>query len=165
MDRFRNFGFLLKDVARLYVKRFEERAQGLSLTLPQCKALAFLAKNEGITQKRLAESIEVDPMTLVRILDRMEADGWVERRSDPGDRRARSLWVTEKSKPVIDHIWHLAAETRAEAFEGLSTEARIALIELLERVHGNLSQLAPLAVEELHSGPPAAARRAVRSAR
>ena len=165
MDRFRNFGFLLKDVARLYVKRFEERAQCLSLTLPQCKALAFLAKNEGITQKRLAESIEVDPMTLVRILDRMEADGWVERRSDPGDRRARSLWVTERAKPVVDHIWRLAADTRAEAFEGLSTDARVALIELLERVHGNLSQLAPLALEAPQPGQPAAGRRAVRSAR
>src|SRR6516165_9994441 len=112
MDEHQNLGFLLKDVSRLYTRRFEDRAQGFALTLPQCKALAYLSKNEGVSQKRLAELIDVDPMSLVRILDRMEADGWVERRPDPEDRRARSLRVTERAKPLVDHIWHLAAETR-----------------------------------------------------
>src|SRR5579862_1891162 len=83
MDRYQNFGFLLKDVSRLYTRRFEDRAHALALTLPQCKALAYLAKNEGVSQKRLAELIDVDPMSLVRILDRMQADGWVERESAP----------------------------------------------------------------------------------
>src|SRR5215472_19153878 len=97
-------GFLLKDVTRLYTRRFEERAQALSLTLPQCKALTYLARNEGVSQKRLAELIEIDPMSLVRILDRMETDGWVERRADPQDRRARSLWLTPQASPVLERI-------------------------------------------------------------
>ena len=130
-------------------RRFEERAQALSLTLPQCRALLYLENNEGVSQKRLSELTELDPMTLVRILDRMEADGWVQRRFDPADRRAHTLWLTPKSKPVLDHIAHVIAETRAETLHGLPNEDRARLIELLERVHGNLSSLAPLAVEKL----------------
>lgn len=148
MDEHPTLGFLLKDVTRLYTRRFEERAQALSLTLPQCKALTFLARNEGISQKRLAELIEIDPMSLVRILDRMEADGWVERRSDPQDRRARSLVVTEKARPIIDLIWQVSGETRAEAMAGLEEAERTLLVELLERVHVNLLALRPLGEPE-----------------
>ncbi|MGH8150077.1 MAG: MarR family winged helix-turn-helix transcriptional regulator [Steroidobacteraceae bacterium] len=144
MDPYRTFGFLLKDVSRLYTRRFEERAHELALTLTQCKALIFLERNEGCSQKRLAELLEIDPMSLVRILDRMEADGWVQRRSDPEDRRARCLTVTEQGKPVVDRIWSLAAETRAEAFEGLSTAERTLLVDLLERVHQRLLKIEPL---------------------
>jgi DNA-binding MarR family transcriptional regulator len=154
MDPYRNFGFVLKDIGRLYTRRFEERAKELALTLVQCKALAFLARNEGISQKRLAELIDIDPMSLVRILDRMEADGWVERRSDPEDRRARSLRVTERAKPLVDHIWHLAAETRAEALQGLSDAERATLMELMERVQANLQALTPLVTEELSAASP-----------
>ncbi|HUK02700.1 MAG TPA: MarR family transcriptional regulator [Steroidobacteraceae bacterium] len=147
MDRVQNLGFLLKDVSRIYTKRFEERAQGLELTLVQCKALIFLTKNEGISQKRLAELIDVDPMSLVRILDRMEADGWVERQSDPDDRRARSLRVTQKAMPVVDQILQIAAKLRAEVLTGLSTEECESLIGLLEHVHENLMSMKPVATE------------------
>ncbi len=158
MDLRRNLGFLLKDVSRVYTRRFEERAHALSLTLPQCKALAYLANNEGVSQKRLAELTEIDPMSLVRILDRMEADGWVQRRSDPEDRRARSLAVTEKARPLVARIWSLAGETRAEALAGLTTEERTQLVELLERVHKNLLALEPLA-EDAGAGASSLATR------
>jgi MarR family transcriptional regulator for hemolysin len=144
VDLNRQLGFLLKDTSRRYSRRFEERAQAYSLTLPQCRALLHLENNEGISQKRLSELTELDPMTLVRILDRMEADGWVQRRFDPADRRAHTLWLTPKSKPVLEHIGRLIAETRAETLHGLSSDERSRLIELLERVHANLSSLAPL---------------------
>jgi MarR family transcriptional regulator for hemolysin len=144
MDLSRQLGFLLKDTSRRYTRRFEERAQALSLTLPQCRALLHLENNEGVSQKRLSELTELDPMTLVRILDRMEADGWVQRRFDPTDRRAHTLWLTPKSKPVLEHIARLVAETRAETLHGLTNEERAKLIELLERVHANLSSLPPL---------------------
>lgn len=153
MDLNRQLGFLLKDTSRRYTRRFEERAQALSLTLPQCRALLHLQHNEGISQKRLSELTELDPMTLVRILDRMEADGWVQRRFDPADRRAHTLWLTPKSRPVLEHIAHLVAETRAETLHGLSNEERAKLIELLERVHANLSALPPLTVEKSPRSP------------
>jgi MarR family transcriptional regulator for hemolysin len=148
MDLSRQLGFLLKDTSRRYTRRFEERAQALSLTLPQCRALLYLENNEGVSQKRLSELTELDPMTLVRILDRMEADGWVQRRFDPTDRRAHTLWLTPKSKPVLEHIARLIAETRAETLHGLATEERTKLVELLERIHANLSSLPPVAAEK-----------------
>ena len=148
MDLNRQLGFLLKDTSRRYTRRFEERAQALSLTLPQCRALLHLENNEGVSQKRLSELTELDPMTLVRILDRMEADGWVQRRYDPSDRRAHTLWLTPKSKPVLEHIAHLIAETRAETLHGLSNDERATLIDLLGRVHANLSSLPPLTAEK-----------------
>ncbi len=143
-DRFRQLGFLLKDVSRRYTRRFEERAQRLALTLSQCKALIHLQRNEGVSQKRLAEIAEVDPMTLVRILDRMEADGWVQRRFDPTDRRAHTLWLTPAAAPVLERIWQLIVDTRAEMLQGLSNEERTMLVTLLERVHANLAGLSPL---------------------
>ena len=100
MDRHRNFGFVLKALSRRYVLRFEQRARAISLTLPQCTALVRLEKNEGVSQAKLAELADVEPMTMVRILDRMELDGWVERRADPDDRRARRLYLKPKSKPL-----------------------------------------------------------------
>lgn len=148
MDLNRQLGFLLKDASRRYSRRFEERAQALSLTLVQCRALLYLENNQGVSQKRLSELTELDPMTLVRILDRMEADGWVQRRFDPADRRAHTLWLTPKAKPVLDHIAQLIADTRAEALQGLSNEERTKLLELLERLHANLSSLPPIAAEK-----------------
>src|SRR5579863_7443561 len=94
------FGFLLKDVTRLYVQRFEQRAAVHGLTLPQCRALVYLANDEGISQIQLAELTDIEPMSLVRILDRMETEGLVERRPDPADRRARCLYLKPKARPV-----------------------------------------------------------------
>jgi MarR family transcriptional regulator, transcriptional regulator for hemolysin len=137
MDRLRNFGFVLKDLSRRYVLRFEQRAREISLTLPQCKALVRLEKNEGISQARLAELADVEPMTMVRILDRMEADGLLERRPDPADRRARCLYLTAKARPLLDEIWRLAELTRSEMFTGVSRTDREAFMAVLERLHAN----------------------------
>jgi MarR family transcriptional regulator for hemolysin len=147
MDRLRAFGFLLKGVTGLYVQRFEQRARRFGVTLPQSKALVFLSRNEGISQVRLAELADTDPMTLVRILDRMEADGLVERRPDPSDRRARRLYLTGKAAPFLNTIWQLADLTRAEAFEGISKKERELFIDILKRIHANLSALADAPIE------------------
>jgi MarR family transcriptional regulator, transcriptional regulator for hemolysin len=140
-DHLRNFGFLLKDLSHRYVQRFEVRARELSLTLAQCKVLARLEKNEGVSQARLAELAEVDAMTMVRILDRMEADELLERRPDPADRRARCLYLTPKAKPLLDQIWRLSDATRAEVFAGIGKDERDVFISVLERIHVNLSRL------------------------
>ena len=92
MNLDRSFGFLVHDVARLFARRFNQRALlFLGLTSAQCRVLGYLARNEGINQAGLADLLEIKPMTLVRQLDRMEEDGWIERRPDPGDRRA-AVW-------------------------------------------------------------------------
>src|SRR3984885_15646350 len=111
-DRLRNFGFLVRDVHRLYAKHFERYARDIELTLPQCKVLGHLSRNEGISQARLAELTDTDPMTLVRTLDRMQQDQWIERRADPEDRRAHRLYLREAAKPIMNRMWKLADPVR-----------------------------------------------------
>jgi MarR family transcriptional regulator, transcriptional regulator for hemolysin len=148
----RSFGFLLKDLSRLYTQRFEQRAGALGLTLPQCKALVHLAQHEGISQIQLADLTDIEPMTLVRILDRMESDGWLERRSDTTDRRARCLYLKSKGKPLVDDIWDLVDLTRREVFAGIPQKQTSLLIVLLEKVRDNFTSLEPLP-----AAPPALA--------
>lgn len=158
VERERNFGFLLKEVSRRYVERFERRAREISLTLPQCKVLVRLEKNEGVSQARLSELAEIEPMTMVRILDRMEHDGWLERRAHPTDRRARCLYLTRRAKPLLDEIWRLADLTRAEAFAGITRARREALLELLEQIHGNMRTLDEPAAAIDGAAPPVPAK-------
>jgi DNA-binding MarR family transcriptional regulator len=140
----RSFGFLLKDVSRLYVQRFEQRAAVHGLTLPQCRALVYLANREGLSQIQLAEFTDIEPMSLVRILDRMESDGLVERRTDPADRRARRLYLKAKAKPLVDDIWQLVELTRREAFAGMPKKQTDLLISMLQKVQSNFFSLQPL---------------------
>jgi DNA-binding MarR family transcriptional regulator len=140
-DRLKHFGFLIKDLSRRYVQRFEHHAQETSLTLMQCKVLVHLERSEGVSQARLAELTDMDPMTMVRILDRMEADKMLERRSDPADRRARRLYLTKKSKPLLDEVWRLVDITRMEMFSGLSKSERDTFMRVLEQVHDNACAL------------------------
>jgi MarR family transcriptional regulator for hemolysin len=138
MDLDRSFGFLVHDVARLFGRRFNQRALlFLRLTRAQCKVLGYLARNEGINQAGLADLLEIKPMTLVRQIDRMEEDG------------ARRLVLTDKARPILARILDLSNEIRAESFAGLSKDEGKQLIELLRRVHGNLSErvLLPLAAD------------------
>jgi len=104
----------------------------------------YLATHEGISQVELAEFTDIEPMTLVRLLDRMEADGWLERRSDPTDRRARCLFLKPKGKPLVDDIWNLVDVTRREAFMGISKKQSELLIALLEKVRSNFASLEQL---------------------
>lgn len=142
-DQHRNLGFLMRDVSRLYAKNFERRARDLQLTLAQCKVLAQLSCNQGISQARLAEITDTDPMALVRTLDRMEQDKWIERRPDPADRRAHCLYVRAPAEPVVNRIWEVSDQSRSEALSALSAAERDELVKLLERVHGTLSALDP----------------------
>ena len=144
MDLDRSFGFLVNDVARLFGRRFSHNGRRLGLTRAQCRILGYLARNEGINQAGLADLLEIRPMTLVRQIDRMEDTGWVERRPDPADRRARRLYLTAKARPVLGRIWNVANETRDEALVTLSPAEADQLIDLLGRVHDALSERVPL---------------------
>ncbi len=150
MDWHQHLGFCLDDLAYLYTRRFEERARALSLTLHQCKALAVLANCEGINQSRLAQTSDIVPANLVRILDRLEASGLAQRRPDPHDRRAHLLTVTESATPVVRRIWRLVSKTNAEALHGIAGRDLPVLAELLARVHENLAALEPLRPGSAH---------------
>jgi DNA-binding MarR family transcriptional regulator len=154
-----SFGFLVHDVARLFARRFNQRSvQVLGLTRAQCRVLGYLARNEGINQAGLAELLEIKPMTLVRQIDRMEQDGWIERRPDPADRRARRLVLTAKARPILARIRELSSEVRNEAFATLSEADGSALVELLQRVHRGMSErLGAAAAERAAPQQPAVA--------
>ncbi len=164
MNPLRTFGFLLKDTNRLYTQRFEQRAAALGLTLPQCRVLIYLANNEGISQAQLAELTDLEPMTLVRSLDFLESQDWLERRNDPTDRRARRLYLKAAGRPRVAEIWNLVHLTQREAFAGIPKKQADIMIEMLEKVRSNISSLEPLerpAVEEsphVGRGKPAATR-------
>jgi MarR family transcriptional regulator, transcriptional regulator for hemolysin len=135
----RSFGFLVHDVARLYGRRFDRNGRRLGLTRAQCRTLGYLARNEGINQAGLADLLEIRPMTLVRQIDRMQEAGWIERRPDPTDRRARRLFLTDKARPILGRIWDVASETQDQILASLSPDEAERLIDLLRRVHGSLA--------------------------
>ena len=131
----RNLGFLLYEVLRLMRRNLDRR---MRLTQAQWRALALLSHNEGINQAGLAEVLEVRPITMARLIDRLESDGWVERRPDPGDRRAVRLYLTPKAGPLLEEIYAFADETREQALVGLSAQARSQLIDTLSTMKTNL---------------------------
>ncbi|MCB1884912.1 MAG: MarR family transcriptional regulator [Geminicoccaceae bacterium] len=137
------FVFLLHDTARLLRRRFDHRARELGLTRAQWQALVILKRSEGINQAGLAELMEVEPITLCRLIDRMEEGGWVERRPDPHDRRARQLFMTEKAKPIVARMRVIAEAVQAEMLDGLDEAERAALEASLARLRTNLSDSAP----------------------
>src|SRR3954463_15505389 len=124
-------GFLLHDVARFLRKRFEQNARGLGLTRSQWQVLAFLAPNEGIHQGGLAEILEVEPITLLRILDKLESRGLIERRQHPTDRRIWLLHLTPQAHPILDQMRELGDLTRSEALDGIPEAEREKLLGTL----------------------------------
>lgn len=137
-DPGRNIGFLLKDVSRALRRDFDRRAKAHGLSLAQWQALALLARDEGVNQVTLAERLEIQPITLARLIDRLQEAGLVTRQPDPADRRAFRLYLTEAAQPLIAQMWAYAAETRAAAMAGLSDADRDTLIRSLQHMQQNL---------------------------
>ncbi|TPJ35080.1 MarR family transcriptional regulator [Mesorhizobium sp. B2-8-3] len=135
-----NISFVLHDVARLLRKRFEQRSRAFGLTRAQWQVLAYLSLREGIHQNKLADLIEIMPITLARLLDKMQARGFIERRPNPADRRAWLLYLTPKAHPLIEVMRSNGQKTREEAFTGLSAEAQRQLLQTLCLIKSNLLQ-------------------------
>jgi MarR family transcriptional regulator for hemolysin len=119
-------------------KRFDRRARGLGLSRAQWSVLAHLSRNEGIHQGGLADILEVEPITLARMVDRLEAAGFVERRPDPSDRRVKRLHLLEAAAPVLEMMRALGGATREEALAGISAADRDRIIDLLAVMKTNL---------------------------
>jgi DNA-binding MarR family transcriptional regulator len=133
-------GFLLHDVARLLRKRFEQRAKGLGLTRSQWQTLAYLANNEGIHQAGLADILEIEPITLVRILDKLAERGLVERRQHPTDRRIWLLYMRDEARPLLEDMRSIGDATRGEALLSVAAEDRDRLYDTLTLMKSNLVQ-------------------------
>jgi MarR family transcriptional regulator for hemolysin len=135
----RTLGFLVHDVARLLRKRFEQNARGSGLTRSQWQVLAYLERNEGIQQGGLAELLEIEAITLGRIVDKLQAQGLVERLPHPSDRRIWLLRLTEAAKPKLAELHVLGDRTRGEALVDISETDRERLLKLLTTLKSNLA--------------------------
>jgi len=137
----RTFGFLVQDVARLLKRHFERRARqtGLPLTRRQAAVLLHVSRGQGVSQAEIAARLDMEPIALVRMLDKLCEEGLVARCAHPTDRRVRTLVLTEEGRPMVGRILAINQQVRAEAFAGLPTQARDALIETLAAIKDNLS--------------------------
>jgi MarR family transcriptional regulator for hemolysin len=133
-----SFGFLIHDTSRLLRVNFDRRAQSLGLTRAQWWVLAHVHRHEGSSQRALADILDIEPITLTRLVDRLERASWVERRPDASDRRVWRLFLTEKSYPILDRMYQLGAETREQALAGLTPDQREQLIGILSKIKSNL---------------------------
>jgi MarR family transcriptional regulator, transcriptional regulator for hemolysin len=143
-------------VARLIRRRFERsvRQAGLPITRLQASLLIRIARNPGINQAAAANDLDIEPIALVRMIDRLAEEGLVERRAHPTDRRVRTLWLTSLAWPVVERILEINLVIREEACAGLSPAARDALMDALDHMRNNL------AVAEAAEGEPVEPSRA-----
>jgi len=134
-----NESLLIHDIARLTKKYFDRRARMLDLTRAQWLALSILRRHPGMNQAELASHLEVEPMTVARLIDRLEEAGFVERKTDKHDRRSKKLYLTKRAQGTINKIRTLAIETRSEALAGISEEEHETLVGLLHKIKHNLT--------------------------
>lgn len=137
-----SFFMLVGDVTRLLRTRFDRRVAHLGLTRAQWRALKRLSRDEGSTQVALSEFLEMDPIAVGRVIDRLQESGYVERRPDPRDRRCWRLYLTAKAHGVVDELDEIAGELRRDVLRGVkSADLKIAQALML-RVKDNLHALA-----------------------
>jgi MarR family transcriptional regulator for hemolysin len=136
-----NIGHRVHAVARLIRRRFERsvRQAGLPITRLQASLLIRIARNPGVSQTAAATDLDVEPIALVRMLDRLHEEGLIERRAHPTDRRVRTLWLTPLAWPVIDRILAINLVVREEACAGLTPAARDLLMDALDHMKNNLA--------------------------
>lgn len=138
-----NIGTRLAQVSRLLRRSFDGRARAVGVTRPQWQVLSLLSCHAGINQGGLAELLEVEPITLGRMIDRLQDAQLVERRPDPSDRRAWRLFLTERGQMLLDQLRPLALEMYEVALEGIDEADRAHLMTTLGRMRANLSRIRP----------------------
>jgi MarR family transcriptional regulator for hemolysin len=120
----REIAFNISDVARLLRTHVDQRAREYGMTRAQWAALARVERSEGLKQTELAEILDLQPITLTRLVDRLCDSGLMERRADPDDRRAKRLYLTPAAQPVLDAMSGLGRDIMATVLDGLETTAR-----------------------------------------
>jgi len=130
---------LLHDVARMMRTRFDQRARARGMTRAQWVILARLSRQPGISQNEMATICEVEPITVGRLIDRLETRGFVERRPDPDDRRVRRLHLLPAAQPILDEIASYRDDLNAEVFSGVSEREKSHFVDSLLHIKGNLN--------------------------
>lgn len=138
-DPDRSFGFNLYDAARLLRNDFERRARPHGVTRAQWRVLVWLAARPELRQSQLAGLLEVTPIAVARLVDRMEAEGLLERLPDPADRRAWRLRLTARARARMQTMQDIAGEVRAVALAGFTAKEQEFLLDALRRIRGNFA--------------------------
>jgi MarR family transcriptional regulator, transcriptional regulator for hemolysin len=131
--------FEIGETAHALRKAFDRRAVGLGVTRAQWKVLFKLTRYPGMRQIELADMLDIEPITLSRIVDRLEEAGLVERAADPADRRAWRLHVTARAQPLVEKLRGVAGHLAAEAFGGIDPKDIELARQVLARVRENLT--------------------------
>lgn len=148
-----NIAFLCMDVSRLLRKRLDEAARVVGATGAQWRTLLVLRRSPGLTQGAMAEYMDVEPMTVCRMVDRLEQAGFVERRRDPADRRAWQIFLTEAAGPVVEELHQIGSSMLDRMTQDLDQDQVDQLRASLGHVRGNLLKMdAPKELLEVKNG-------------
>lgn len=134
----REFAFTIMDVARLLKTYADQRARQFGISRAQWAVLIRIDRNEGLKQSELADMLDLQPITLTRLLDRLAGNGLIERRADPNDRRANRLYLKPAAKPLLDRLSDLGADMMETVLDGLSQSAIERTLKELGLVKDNL---------------------------
>src|ERR1700712_209637 len=132
--------FTISDVGRLLRTYADQKARLRGMTRAQWAVLLRLERNEGLKQSDLAEILEIQPITLTRLVDRLCNNGLIERRADPTDRRAKRLYLTPAARPLLDHIATQVEELAETVLAGVDPDAVGILLTQLGLARENLRQ-------------------------
>ncbi len=144
----RFIGYLITDVSRLLRTVFDRRVRHLGLTRAQWLALTRLHRRPGASQSDVAEMLEIEKASAGRLIDRLEANGWVERRADAKDRRINCVYLSRHAERVLQSLWPIAEATNNDAMGNLTDKERHVLTDLLRRMKGQLQEMAGPPVEQ-----------------
>ena len=151
----REFAFMLNDVARMLRTYADQEAAQFGTTRAQWVVLARLDRSEGLKQSELAEVLDLQPISLTRLLDKLCEGGLIERRADPIDRRAKRLFLTPAARPLLEKLGDLGEKLMGTALTGVDRESVQQMIEKLGLVKENLRE----AIQQRASGDAEGARR------
>ena len=133
-----NFFFLLSEVQRLVRAYADKEAAHYGITRAQWAVLAKVERSEGMKQTELAEEMEMQPITLTRLIDKLSDNGWIERRGDDSDRRVNRLYLKKAARPLLGKLTGLKAELTATALDGITPEDEQRLLAQLETIKENV---------------------------
>ena len=134
----REIAFTLMDVARMLRTYADQRARHFGISRAQWGVLVRLDRSEGLKQSELAEILDLQPISLTRLLDRLAKNGLIERRPDPNDRRANRLFLTPAARPLLEQLVKLGRDMMEHVLAGLDGEANERLLRNLDLMKDNL---------------------------
>lgn len=150
----REFAFTINDVARMFRTYADYKASQLGITRAQWAVLARLDRFEGLKQSELADMLDLQPISLTRLLDRLASCGLIERRSDPTDRRAKRLFLTPAARPLLEQLGDLGEEMMTNVLAGVDSETVGQMVAQLAIVKENLRH----AIQQRPASGPAGER-------